>query len=312
MTNGGDENSPVNGTQTSSVPEKRQITVTINRSQKADTPATQSKNSKNKATVATKPSTSSQAANKPTKADSVNEQRLRIYQAQLARQQAPATAPFPIEKQRDQFIELARFETAVALDRRGIEEMDALYTGYDHLYLVDDLIQQILRDLPDHPRYAWEATSRVRNYLNLPTVGVLPRNVDALEDNRSIMCYTLTHFGVASYTNDRAIFMGNIAGYLLMSYYFAHLKIQYGVTPLKQGVVNDFTYVTPTVESNTQCVSDIPMVVKKKIYQLAVFCARLSLYRVDKAIEKMLITEVNDFDKKKEQRLLDDLLKYGG
>lgn len=306
MSNGANDNSPVNGSGTDNASASRQITVTVSRPKaavatvKSSSVAAQHKADKNsKNTVAKKP-------------DSLNDKRLAIYQAQLARQKTPHTSPFPIETRRDHFIELARFQTAIELDRRGIEEMDALYTGFDHLYVVDDLIKQIKTDLPEHTRFGWEATSRVRNYLNLPTAGVLPKNVDELADNSSIMCYALTHFGVASYTNDRATFMGNIAGYLLMSYYFAHLKIQYGVTPLRQGIIQDFDYETPTVASNTQCVANLPMVVKKKIYQLAVFCAQVSLYSVDKAIEKMLITEVNDFDKKKEQGILANLLRYGG
>lgn len=302
MTNGANDNSPVNEVNTDNVP-SRQITVTVSRPKAAVSSV--KKESPNKPQKKAQQTTAK-------KADSLNDKRLAIYHAQQARQQSPVDAPFPIEKCRDNFIELVRFQTAIDLDRRGIQEMDALYTGFDHLYVIDDLIKEIKSNLPTHTDYGWEATSRVRNYLNLPTVGVLPKTIDELEDNRSIMCYVLTHFGVASYTNDRAIYIGNVAGYLLMSYYFAHLKIQYGVTPLREGVVQDFEYTTPTVATNTQCVADLPMVVKKKIYQLAVFCAQVSLYSVDKAIEKMLITEVNDFDKKKEQGILANLLRYGG
>lgn len=300
MANGTNDNSEANEIHISHVSssDPRHITVTVTKkTQTAETDTTEKKTTKK--VVAPKP-------------DSLNDQRLAIYHEQLARQKTPKTAPFPIETHRDALIELKRFDTAVALDRRGIEEMDALYTGFDHLYLVDDLIQQIVADLPEHTPYGWEATSRVQNHLNLPTVGALPRTVSELGDNQSIIAYALTHFGVASYTNDRAIFIGNIAGYLLMSYFFAHLKIQYGVTPLRAGTVVGFDYSTPTVASNTQNVANLSLNVKKKIYQLAVFCGQISLYSVDKAIEKMLITEVNDFDKKKEQKLLQNLLRYGG
>lgn len=241
----------------------------------------------------------------------IHDLRSHLYKKQRQRLANKSTHPFPIETLRDQLIEIKRFAVAQDLDKRGIAEMDALYLGFDHLYVVDDLIQQIMLDLPQHEPCGWEATSSSRNHLNVPTVGALSRSQAPVVDD-SIMCYALTHFGVASYTADRATFIGNIAGYLLMSYYFAYLKIGYGVHSLGQASVKNETYVTPTVESNTKNVQNLPMVVKKKIYQLAVFCGQISLYSVNKAIEKMLIAEVNDFDKQKEQQVLANLLRYGG
>ena len=44
---------------------------------------------------------------------------------------------------------------------------------------------------------------------------------------------------------------------------------------------------------------------------MAVLCARLSCYQLDKYIEKMLIAEVNEFDKKQQIEHLDALFIQG-
>lgn len=244
--------------------------------------------------------------------ETTDDQRLRFFAQQREAYQAFQKQVFPIESLRSQFVELARFRVAQSLDKRGIPEMDALYTGFDHLYVVDDLIKQIRADLPAHQRFGWLINSAGRNHLNLPHANGANQPPDALANHNSITCYALTQFGVASYTNDRSVFLGNIAGYLFASYFCAHLKLGYSVTPLSQGKVKGYTYLTPNVETNTRHVQNLSLVTKKKIYQLAVFCAQVSLFSVNKAIEKMLIADVNDFDKKKEQAILTDLLRYGG
>jgi hypothetical protein len=49
---------------------------------------------------------------------------------------------------------------------------------------------------------------------------------------------------------------------------------------------------------------------KAQVYQLAIYCAQISEYAVDKRIEKMLITEVNSFNKQDLRDELSVLVQY--
>lgn len=220
--------------------------------------------------------------------------------------------PFVIETLRDNFVETKRFALAESKNLRGLAEMDELYAGFDHLYMVDDMLGDILATMPAQMPAGWEVTSRVRNYLNVATVGVLPAQVPATANHASICAYVLNHFGVASYTNDRAYFIGHIVGYLFICYYFSYLKIQYGVLPMQKNTVKGYDYQVVSIADQVSFIQALDYDTKKTVYRLAVFCAKISLYAIDKVIEKMLIAEVNDFDKNIEIKLLEDMLKYGG
>ena len=100
-------------------------------------------------------------------------------------------------------------------------------------------------------------------------------------------------------------------GYLFSCYFCAHLSIIYSVTALGQDVVIDYDYASLETPHMVRLLQGLDGYCKKRIYQLAVICARLSVYASDKRIEKMLITEVNDFDKKLQQQHLDVLLLQG-
>ena len=94
-------------------------------------------------------------------------------------------------------------------------------------------------------------------------------------------------------------------------YFCAHLSISYGVTALGQQVVADYDYASLETPHMVRLLQGLDGYCKKRVYQLAVICARLSVFASDKRIERMLIAEVNDFDKKLQQQHLDVLLSQG-
>lgn len=264
----------------------------------------------------TKPPAQTKKTVAKTSQELLNEARLTLYVTQenwlrnLLRDKP--SKPFVIETLRDNFVETKRFALAESKNLRGLAEMDELYAGFDHLYMVDDMLGDILATMPAQMPAGWEVTSRVRNYLNVATVGVLPAQVPATANHASICAYVLNHFGVASYTNDRAYFIGHIVGYLFICYYFSYLKIQYGVLPMQKNTVKGYDYQVVSIADQVSFIQALDYDTKKTVYRLAVFCAKISLYAIDKVIEKMLIAEVNDFDKNIEIKLLEDMLKYGG
>jgi hypothetical protein len=76
-------------------------------------------------------------------------------------------------------------------------------------------------------------------------------------------------------------------------------------------VVEGYDYASLETPYMVRLLQGLDGYCKKRVYQLAVICARLSVYASDKRIEKMLIAEVNDFDKKLQQQHLEVLLLQG-
>ncbi|WP_227429843.1 hypothetical protein [Psychrobacter sp. I-STPA6b] len=248
--------------------------------------------------------------------EQVQEQRLALYQQQRERTASLYLAPemirptYLIPVLRQQFLEYQRFLMSKRLDQRGVVDTSHLDLLWNQLHIVDDLITQIVQRMPAQRPTGWQISSGGYNYLRLPTVG-RQRIQQAIADQGSLNSYVLGHFGVMSYTNDRAFFIGHCLGYLFCCYYLAHLSIPYGVTPLHRGHVVGYDYATLDTPQMVRLLQAIDESCKKRIYQLAVVCARLSDYRTDKRIEKMLIAEVNGFDKKQQQQHLDTLLEHG-
>lgn len=246
----------------------------------------------------------------------VNEQRVALYQAQqqrtknlyLASETIRPTYLIPLLK--PQFIEYQRYEMSTKLDQRGIVDTSELETLWQQIHIVDDLITQIVKLMPAQQAVGWQISAGGHNHLRLPTVGRL-RSAHTIADQASINSYVLGHFGVMSYTYDRAYFIGHVVGYLFCCYYLAHLSIPYMVTSLPQEQVANYDYASLDTAKMVRLLQTLDERCKKRTYQLAVLCARLSDYHTDKRIEKMLIAEVNEFDKQEQQRCLDTLLQHG-
>ena len=165
--------------------------------------------------------------------------------------------------------------------------------------------------MPAQQPVGWQLTAQEgRNPLCLPTLGKL-KYPNPIADLASLNSYVLSHFGVSSFTYDRSYYIGHVVGYLFSCYFCAHLSISYGVTALGESVVADYQYASLEIPYMVRLLQGLDGYCKKRIYQLAVICARLSVYASDKRIEKMLIAEVNDFDKKLQQQHLDVLLLQG-
>lgn len=244
------------------------------------------------------------------------EQRLALYQRQLVRTRQLYSASvqsrptYLVQRLKSQFDEYQHFLMSISLDKRGVVDTEMLQRLWQQLHIVDDIIEDIIRHMPAQQPAGWQITTQGRNYLRLPTVGRL-RQDEPVADQGSLMSYVLAHFGVMSYTYDRSYYIGHVLGYLFCCYFCAHLSITYGVTPLAPNVVQDFDYASLETPKMVRLLQALDGYCKKRIYQLAVICARLSYYATDRRIEKMLIAEVNDFDKKLQQSHLDTLLSQG-
>ena len=248
--------------------------------------------------------------------EKVAKQRVALYQHQLKRTEFfytinPLLRPtYMVQTLKSKFIEYQQFQMARALDQRGIIDLDKNEMMWQQLHIVDDLIADIVHHMPAQQPVGWQLTSVNRNHLKFPTVGRL-RDKDSVADQASLNSYVLGHFGVMSYTYDRGYFIGHVLGYLFCCYYLAHLSIAYGVTPLPENVVPDYKYASLETAKLVRLLHSVDVYCKRRIYQLAVLCARLSCYQLDKYIEKMLIAEVNEFDKKQQIEHLDALFTQG-
>ena len=244
------------------------------------------------------------------------EQRLRLYQQQLQRTKqlymasADIRPTYLVQHLKSQFDEYQHYQMSKELDKRGVVDIDALNRLWQQLHIVDDIIEDIVRTMPAQKPVGWQITTQGRNFLRFPTVGRL-RQDEPVADQGSINSYVLGHFGVMSYTYDRGYYIGHVLGYLFCCYFCAHLTIAYGVTPLSRSMVLGYDYVSLETPKMVRLPQTLDTHCKKRVYQLAVICARLSYYATDKRIEKMLIAEVNDFDKKLQQHHLDLLLQQG-
>jgi hypothetical protein len=244
------------------------------------------------------------------------EQRGALYQSQLERTRQLYMASiysrptYLVQSLKAQFAEFQHYQMSTELDKRGVAESDALRKLWQQLHVVDDIIEDIIRHMPAQSPAGWQITTQGRNSLCLPTVGRL-RNDTPIADQGSLNSYVLAHFGVMSYTYDRGYYIGHVVGYLFCCYFCAHLSITYGVTPLPPNIVPEYSYASLETPNMVRLLQALDGYCKKRIYQLAIICARLSYYATDKRIEKMLIAEVNDFDKKLQLRHLDMLLLQG-
>lgn len=212
---------------------------------------------------------------------------------------------------KSQFVEYQQYELAQQLDKRGLIDTDALTRLWQQLHVVDDIITDIIQHMPAQQPAGWQVTVQEgHNPLCLPTLGQLKHRKPIL-DQASLNSYVLGHFGVSSFTYDRGYYIGHVIGYLFSCYFCAHLSIIYSVTALGKDVITDYEYASLETPHMVRLLQGLDGYCKKRIYQLAVICARLSVYASDKRIEKMLIIEVNDFDKKLQQQHLDMLLLQG-
>ncbi|WP_201598048.1 hypothetical protein [Psychrobacter vallis] len=248
---------------------------------------------------------------------SIAELRVALYHAQHERTRllymASATVrpTYLVQTLKSQFVEYQQYLLAQQLDKRGLMDTDGLERLWQQLHVVDDIIEDIVRHMPAQQPAGWQLTTQDgRNPLCFATVGKL-KNGKPIRDQGSLNSYVLGHFGVSSFTYDRGYYIGHVVGYLFSCYFCAHLSISYGVTALGQQVVSDYEYASLETPYMVRLLQGLDGYCKKRIYQLAVICARLSVFASDKRIERMLIAEVNDFDKKLQQQHLDVLLLNG-
>lgn len=248
---------------------------------------------------------------------SIAEQRLMLYRTQYERTRllymaSAATRPtYLVQTLKTQFKEYQHYMLSQQLDKRGLLDTAPLERLWQQLHVVDDIIADIVHHMPAQQPAGWQFMAQDgHNPLQLPTVGKL-KHPKPIQDQTSLNSYVLGHFGVSSFTYDRGYYIGHVVGYLFGCYFCAHLSVTYGVTPLGEQMVSDYDYASLETPYMVRLLQGLDGYCKKRIYQLAVICARLSVYATDKRIEKMLIAEVNDFDKKLQQQHLDVLLLQG-
>lgn len=248
---------------------------------------------------------------------SVADQRIALYRAQHERTRLLYLAPanvrptYLVQTLKPQFAEYQQFTLAQQLDKRGLLEVESIERLWQQLHVVDDIIADIVSTMPAQQPAGWQLTTQDgHNPLRLPTIGKL-KHGKPISDQGSLNSYVLGHFGVSSFTYDRGYYIGHVIGYLFSCYFCAHLSISYGVAALGEQVVEGYDYASLETPYMVRLLQGLDGYCKKRVYQLAVICARLSVYASDKRIEKMLIAEVNDFDKKLQQQHLEVLLLQG-
>ncbi len=248
---------------------------------------------------------------------SVAEQRLALYHAQHERTRLLYLAPahlrptYLVQTLKTQFAEYQQFQLSQQLDKRGLLDVESIERLWQQLHVVDDIIADIVSNMPAQQPAGWQLTAQDgHNPLRLPTIGKL-KHRKPVSDQGSLNSYVLSHFGVSSFTYDRGYYIGHVIGYLFSCYFCAHLSISYGVSALGEQVVEGYDYASLETPYMVRLLQGLDSYCKKRVYQLAVICARLSVYASDKRIEKMLIAEVNDFDKKLQQQHLEVLLLQG-
>ena len=248
---------------------------------------------------------------------SIAEQRVALYHTQHERTRllyvasAAIRPTYLVQTLKSQFAEYHQYLLAQQLDKRGLMDTDGLNRLWQQLHVVDDIIADIVRHMPAQQPAGWQLTTQDgHNPLCFATVGKL-KHGKPIRDQGSLTSYVLGHFGVSSFTYDRGYYIGHVVGYLFSCYFCAHLSISYGVSALGQQVVADYDYASLETPHMVRLLQGLDGYCKKRIYQLAVICARLSVFASDKRIERMLIAEVNDFDKKLQQQHLDVLLLQG-
>ncbi|WP_201508508.1 hypothetical protein [Psychrobacter alimentarius] len=248
---------------------------------------------------------------------SIAEQRVALYHTQHERTRllylasAAIRPTYLVQTLKSQFAEYHQYLLAQQLDKRGLMDTDGLERLWQQLHVVDDIIADIVRHMPAQQPAGWQLTTQDgHNPLCFATVGKL-KHGKPIRDQGSLNSYVLGHFGVSSFTYDRGYYIGHVVGYLFSCYFCAHLSISYGVSALGQQVITDYDYASLETPHMVRLLQGLDGYCKKRIYQLAVICARLSVFASDKRIERMLIAEVNDFDKKLQQQHLDVLLLQG-
>lgn len=244
-------------------------------------------------------------------------QRVALYHTQHERTRllymasANTRPTYLVQTLKSQFAEYQQYLLAQQLDKRGLMDTEMLERLWQQLHVVDDIIADIVHHMPAQQPAGWQLTTQDgRNPLCFATVGKL-KHGKPIRDQGSLNSYVLGHFGVSSFTYDRGYYIGHVVGYLFSCYFCAHLSISYGVAALGQQVVADYDYASLETPHMVRLLQGLDGYCKKRVYQLAVICARLSVFASDKRIERMLIAEVNDFDKKLQQQHLDVLLLQG-
>ncbi len=243
--------------------------------------------------------------------------RIKLYDQQLERTRLYYEAPelarptYLISHLKAHFLEWQQFTLAKNLDKRALIDVDSIERLWQQLHVVDDLISDIIHKMGAQRPAGWQLTVQDGlNPLALPTVGKL-KHPNPVRDQESLASYVLTQFGVTSFTYDRGYYIGHVVGYLFCCYFCAHLSLNYSITALHPNAVMEVDYASLETPFMVRLLQGLDGDCKKRVYQLAVICARLSVFASNKRIEKLLIAEVNDFDKQLQQQHLDVLLTQG-
>lgn len=229
---------------------------------------------------------------------------------QYFEQSQPYQLLFYVASKKHQFVETKKLQIASYLNIRDNVGLWQLQQLFDNLHIVDDLVMSISHHLPAQRPIAWQVISQNKNLMNLPTVGISPVAQAFRGIEHSLAATVIQFLGVACYHQERGYFVGHILGYLFICYYFSHLAINYSVTPLKEPTIIDYPYQIIAVPELVRLLQAIDESLKSQVYQLAIYCAQVSEYAVDKYIEKMLITEVNSFNKQDLRDELSMLVQY--
>lgn len=204
---------------------------------------------------------------------------------------------FYLTEKKPHFVETQKLAHATYLNARDVAGLEQLELLSNTLHVVDDLLLNLVQTMPAQRPVGWQLYSLGQNLLNLPTTTPVRSAKEHRRIESSLASTILQFFGVACFSGDKGYFIGHVLGYLFCCYYFAHLSVNYSVTPLKEVIASQYPYQWVEVPELVRLLQETNETHKAQIYQLALYAAQISEYAIDKRIEKMLITEVNSFNK---------------
>ena len=209
--------------------------------------------------------------------------------------------------------ELQRLATRELPQVAELGELDA------HYFIVDDLLREVSQATDQLPLHGWIAVSNIANPLGLPAVVILTaadqlraRKKLGLQPPVTLASYVLSRLGLCCYSAKGSEIIGTAASFLFVYYFLEHLKLTKRFTALPIIPNLDHEFMPADTIVTVQATRELEATVKRKVYQLAYFCAEVSKTRVDRlTLQALDHACASELDRGREQQSLHERLKFG-
>ena len=188
-----------------------------------------------------------------------------------------------------------------------------------HYFIVDDLLREVTQACDHLTLYGWIAVSNIANPMGLPAV-VIQTAADQLRARKklgmqppvTLASYVLSRLGLCCYSAKGSEFIGTAASFLFVYYFLEHLKLtkRFSALPIIPNLDHEFAPADTIV--TVQATRELDIRVKRRVYQLAYFCAEVSKTRVDRlTLQALEQACTSDLDRATEQKQLHERLRFG-